>query len=136
LRPNLGDREGLRVARTVIVTVIILGVLAGASGVLKLIINYSFLAFAFRADAILVPLLITVFAPRSRFCTLWSGIGAVAGGMIGNIGWIALGSAANLSLFVGLGCSFIGLLLGNILERILISRRTVGVSTMSRDGSN
>jgi SSS family solute:Na+ symporter len=47
LRPRPSDREGILVARTTIVLMVVLGVLIGGSGVLKLIINYSFLAFAF-----------------------------------------------------------------------------------------
>lgn len=128
LRPNLGDREGLRVARAVVVTVITLGVVAGASDVLKLIINYSFLAFAFRADVVLIPLLCTVFLPESRLCTLWAGIGAVLCGMVGNIAWTTFGSAPSLSLFVGLAGSLIGLLLGAMLEAMFKSRRIVPAS--------
>jgi hypothetical protein len=56
----------LLVARTIIVVMVVPGVLIGDSGVLKLIISYSFLAFAFRADAMLVPLLVGVIGPRLR----------------------------------------------------------------------
>lgn len=117
VRPNLGDKEGLRVARTVVVAVVLLGVAAGASGVLKLIINYSFLAFAFRADAILVPLLVIVFMPKSRFCSLAAGVGAVSGGMIANVAWSMLRTDHGLGVFVGLGGSIAGLLLGSLLQR-------------------
>jgi SSS family solute:Na+ symporter len=127
LRPKMSDREGLMVARTVIAVVIVLGVYAGASGILKLIINYSFLAFAFRADAILVPLMLTVFFPKSRFCTLYAGFGSVACGMLANIVWVLFGANGHAALFVGLAGSVVGLLVGGFIEMML---RPNGTSRM------
>ena len=129
LRPQLADREGLAVARTVTAAVIILGVWAGASGVLRLIINYSFLAFAFRADVVLVPLLVVVFLPRSRFCTLWGGVGAVVCGMASNIGWTMLGPDRGLSVFIGLAGSLVGLLAGSALEAMAPPRPALEASS-------
>ena len=60
-------------ARTTIVVIVVLGVLVGASDMLKLIINYSFLAFAFRADAMLVPVLVAATGLRLRLNTAGAG---------------------------------------------------------------
>jgi len=136
LRPKMEDREGLFVARTVIAVVVVLGVFAGASGILKLIINYSFLAFAFRADAILVPLMLTVFFPRSRFCTLYAGIGAVACGMLANIGWILHGANNKGALFVGLAGSIVGLIVGTLVDALVKSRRPIPATVPTKDVVN
>jgi solute:Na+ symporter, SSS family len=134
VRPNMGDREGLLVARTVIATVVILGVLAGASDVLKLIINYSFLAFAFRANAILVPLLLAVFFPRSRLCTLSAGFGSVLFGMLANIIWTIHGADGKGALFVGLAGSVVGLLAGGLVGVLVKARQPAHVPrTISTD---
>src|ERR1700694_4648591 len=78
IRPKMKDREGILVARTTIVVMVALGVLIGGSNVLKLIINYSFLAFAFRADAMLVTVLVAVIGPTLRLNTTGAGVGALA----------------------------------------------------------
>src|SRR4051812_997905 len=77
IRPQMRDREGILVARTTIVVIVVLGVLVGASDMLKLIINYSFLAFAFRADAMLVPVLVAATGLRLRLNTAGAGVGAL-----------------------------------------------------------
>ena len=78
IRPQLGDREGILVARTTIVVIVILGVLTGGSDLLTLIISYSFLAFAFRADSLLIPVMVAAIGPRLRLNTAGAGVGALA----------------------------------------------------------
>jgi Na+/proline symporter len=107
------DREGMLVARTTIVVMVVLGVLIGGSDVLKLIISYSFLAFAFRADAMLVPVLVAVIGPRLRLNTAGAGVGALAGGIITNIGWNLMVSQGGAAEFIGLAGSVVGLMLGH-----------------------
>jgi len=118
LRPNLRDGEGVAAARIILVVVVVLGVAVGASDVLRLIINYSFLAFAFRADAILVPLLVAVFLRRSALCNAAAGIGAVAGGMLANIAWNLALPGTGGAVFIGLGGSVLGLLAGHGIGRL------------------
>jgi solute:Na+ symporter, SSS family len=118
LRPQLRDGEGVMAARVILVVVVALGVAVGASDVLRLIINYSFLAFAFRADAILVPLLVAVFLRRSALCNAAAGIGAVVGGMLANIGWNLALPGVGGAVFIGLGGSVLGLLIGHGLGRL------------------
>ena len=113
IRPQMQDREGILVARAIIVVMVVLGVLIGGSDVLKLIINYSFLAFAFRADAMLVPLVVAVIGPRLRLNTTGAGVGALVGGIITNIGWNLMVSQGGAAVFIGLAGSVVGLLLGH-----------------------
>jgi SSS family solute:Na+ symporter len=113
IRPQMQDREGMLVARTTIVVMVVLGVLIGGSDVLKLIISYSFLAFAFRADAMLVPVLVAVIGPRLRLNTAGAGVGALAGGIITNIGWNLMVSQGGAAVFIGLAGSVVGLMLGH-----------------------
>jgi len=113
IRPRMQDREGILVARTTIVVMVVLGVLIGGSDLLKLIIGYSFLAFAFRADAMLVPVLVAVIGPRLRLNSTGAGVGALVGGIITNIGWNLLVSQGGAVVFIGLAGSVIGLLLGH-----------------------
>jgi SSS family solute:Na+ symporter len=122
LRPAMQNREGMIVARSTIVLAVVLGVLVGSSDFLKLIINYSFLAFAFRADAMLVPLIVAVIGPRLRFHSLGAGIGAMIGGMLAGIGWNVLVSAGGAAVFVGLLGSVAGLMLGHLLDLLLSGR--------------
>jgi solute:Na+ symporter, SSS family len=118
IRPQMQDREGILVARVTIVVIVALGVLIGGSDVLKLIINYSFLAFAFRADAMLIPLLVAVIGPRLRLNTAGAGVGALAGGIITNIGWTLMVSRGGAAVFVGLAGSVVGLLLGHTVSML------------------
>jgi SSS family solute:Na+ symporter len=116
IRPRMQDREGILVARSTIVVMVVLGVLIGGSDLLKLIINYSFLAFAFRADAMLVPVLVAVAGPRLRLNTVGAGVGALAGGIITNIGWNLFVSKGGVAVFIGLAGSVVGLLLGQAVS--------------------
>jgi SSS family solute:Na+ symporter len=116
IRPHMRDREGILVARITIVVMVVLGVLIGGSDVLKLIISYSFLAFAFRADAMLVPVLVAVIGPRLRLNTAGAGVGALAGGIIANIGWTLMVSEGGAGVFIGLAGSIVGLLLGHAVS--------------------
>jgi SSS family solute:Na+ symporter len=116
IRPRMQDREGMLVARTTIVVMVLLGVLIGGSDVLKLIISYSFLAFAFRADAMLVPVFVAVIGPRLRLNTIGAGVGALAGGIITNIGWNLMVSHGGAAVFIGLAGSVAGLLLGHAVS--------------------
>jgi len=116
IRPRMQDREGMLVARTTIVVTVVLGVLIGGSDVLKLIINYSFLALAFRADAMLVPVLVAVIGPRLRLNTAGAGVGALVGGIISNIGWNLMVSQGGTVVFIGLAGSVVGLLLGHAVS--------------------
>jgi SSS family solute:Na+ symporter len=116
IRPHMRDREGILVARITIVVMVVLGVLIGGSDVLKLIISYSFLAFAFRADAMLVPVLVAVIGPRVRLNTAGAGVGALAGGIITNIGWTLMVSEGGAAVFIGLAGSVAGLLLGHAVS--------------------
>jgi SSS family solute:Na+ symporter len=116
IRPRMQDREGILVARITIVVMVVLGVLIGGSDVLKLIISYSFLAFAFRADAMLVPVLVAVIGPRLRLNTAGAGIGALAGGIITNIGWTLMVSPGGAAVFIGLAGSVVGLLAGHAVS--------------------
>ena len=87
LQPQMGDLESLIVARSVIVMVMLAGVLIGASDGLKLIISYSFLAFAFafRADAMLIPVIVAVMGSRTNLRSAGAGIGALVRGMVTDI---------------------------------------------------
>jgi SSS family solute:Na+ symporter len=116
IRPLMQDREGILVARTTIIVMVVLGVLIGGSNVLTLIISYSFLAFAFRADAMLVPVLVAVIGPRLRLNTAGAGVGALAGGVITNIGWNLMVSQGGAAVFIGLAGSVVGLLLGHAVS--------------------
>jgi solute:Na+ symporter, SSS family len=116
IRPQLSDREGILVARTTIVVMVVLGVLIGGSDVLKLIISYSFLAFAFRADSLLIPVIVAAIGPRLRLNTAGAGVGALAGGMVTNIVWSLLVSPGGAAVFIGLAGSVIGLLLGHAVS--------------------
>ncbi|HVJ55945.1 MAG TPA: sodium:solute symporter family protein [Aliidongia sp.] len=133
LRPDMRDGEGVGVARTIIVAVVVLGVLVGASNVLLLIINYSFLAFAFRADAILVPLIVAIFFTRSRLCCTGAGIGAVVGGMLVNIGWSLAFPGNGAAVFAGLAGSVAGLFIGYGAERRLRAGRKPAETPLSGD---
>jgi solute:Na+ symporter, SSS family len=113
VRPRMQDREGILVARTTIVVTVFPGVLIGGSDVQKLIVGYSFLAFAFRADAMLAPLLVAVIGPRLRLNTTGAGVGGLLGGIIANIGWNLMVSQGGAGVFIGLAGSVIGLLLGH-----------------------
>jgi SSS family solute:Na+ symporter len=112
IRPRMQDREGILVARCTIVVMVVLGVLIGGSDVLRLIVSYSFLAFAFRADAMLVPMLVALIGPRLRLNTVGAGVGALVGGVIANVGWNLTVSEGGVAVFIGLGGSVVGLLLG------------------------
>jgi SSS family solute:Na+ symporter len=118
IRPQMQDREGILVARITIVVMVVLGVLIGGSDVLKLIISYSFLAFAFRADAMLVPLLVAVIGPRLGLNTAGAGVGALVGGIITNIGWNLMVSEGGAGVFIGLAGSIAGLLLGHTVSTL------------------
>jgi solute:Na+ symporter, SSS family len=125
-RPSLSDREGILVARTTIVVVVLLGVLIGGSGMLKLIISYSFLAFAFRADAMLIPVIVAALGPRLRLNTAGAGIGALVGGMMTNIIWNLTVSPGGAAVFIGLAGSVTGLLLGHAVSLWTRGKRTAG----------
>jgi solute:Na+ symporter, SSS family len=116
IRPQMRDREGILTARSTIVALVVLGVLIGGSDVLKLIISYSFLAFAFRADAMLVPVLVAVIGPRLRLNTAGAGVGALTGGILANIGWNLMLSKGGAAVFMGLAGSVVGLLLGQAVS--------------------
>ena len=116
IRPQMRDREGILVARAIIVVTVVLGVLIGGSDLLKRIIDYSFLAFAFRADAMLVPLLVAVFGLRLRLNTAGAGVGALAGGIVTNIGGSLAVSRGGAAVFIGLAGSVVGLLLGHAVS--------------------
>ncbi len=130
-RPTMNDREGLLVARTVIVFVVLAGVLIGASDILKLIISYSFLAFAFRADAMLIPVLVAVLGNRTGLRSTGAGVGALVLGMVTNIFWnlaIAPGGAA---VFIGLLGSLVGLIVGHMISSASRTNDSVSRSTVS-----
>ena len=123
LRPGLSDCEVILVARTTIVVMVVLGVLIGGSNLLKLIINYSFLAFAFRADSMLIPVIVAAAGPRLRLNTAGAGIGAMATGMVINIVWSLLISPGGAAVFMGLAGSVIGLLLGHAVSLRMGNKR-------------
>jgi solute:Na+ symporter, SSS family len=123
IRPRLSDGEGILVARTTIVVMVVLGVLIGGTDVLKLIISYSFLAFAFRADAMLIPVIVAAIGPRLRLNTVGAGVGALAGGMATNIVWNLWISAGGAAVFIGLVGSEIGLLLGHAVSLSMGAKR-------------
>jgi SSS family solute:Na+ symporter len=125
-RPQMGDREGLLVARTLIVVVVAAGVLIGASDILKLIISYSFLAFAFRADALLVPVIVAVLGNRTGLRSTGAGIGALVCGMVTDIGWNLLVAPGGAAVFIGLIGSFIGLLAGHGISRAMGGTQPMG----------
>lgn len=116
IRPQLSDREGILAARITIIVMVMLGVLIGGSDVLKLIISYSFLAFAFRADSMLIPVIVAAIGPGLRLNTAGAGIGAMAGGMVTNIVWSLFVSPGGAAVFIGLAGSVAGLLLGHALS--------------------
>jgi SSS family solute:Na+ symporter len=130
IRPQLSDREGILVARTTIVVMVVLGVLIGGTDVLKLIISYSFLAFAFRADSMLIPVIVAAFGLRLRLNTAGAGVGALAGGMVTNIVWNLMVSSGGTAVFIGLAGSVIGLLLGHAVSL------SMGGKLIARPGVN
>jgi SSS family solute:Na+ symporter len=125
LRPKMGDREGLLVARTVIVVVVLAGVLIGVSNLLKLIISYSFLAFAFRANAMLVPVLVAVLGNRTSLRSTEAGVGALLGGMTTNLFWNLAIEPGGDAVFIGLVGSVVGLLTGHALSLVLHQKRAI-----------
>ena len=116
LRPKMGDREGLLAARSVIVVVVLAGVLIGGSDLLKLIISYSFLAFAFRADAMLVPVLVAVLGDRTSLRSAGAGVGALLGGMTTNLFWNLAIEPGGAAVFIGLVGSIVGLAGGHAVS--------------------
>jgi hypothetical protein len=102
---------------------VVLGVLIGGSDVLKLIISYSFLAFAFRADSMLIPVIVAAIGPRVPLNTAGAGVGALAGGMVTNIVWNLLVSPGGAAVFIGLAGSAIGLLLGHAASLSMGAKR-------------
>jgi SSS family solute:Na+ symporter len=135
IRPKMGDREGLLVARTVIVVVVLVGVLIGASDLLKLIISYSFLAFAFRADAMLVPLLVAVLGNRTRVRSAGAGVGALLGGMTTNLFWNLAIEPGGAAVFIGLVGSVVGLVGGHALSLVLRNKQAIAQAGISINGS-
>ena len=131
IRPAMSDREGLFVARTIIVLVVIAGVLVGASNFLKLIISYSFLAFAFRADAMLVPVLVAVLGHRTGLRSAGAGVGALLCGMITNIVWNLAVAPGGAAVFIGLVGSLVGLLAGHAFSRAGRGREAVAESVQA-----
>jgi solute:Na+ symporter, SSS family len=132
LRPKMGDREGLLVARAVIAVVVMAGVLVGAGDLLKLIISYSFLAFAFRADTMLVPLVVAVLGSRTSLHSLGAGVGAVVGGMTANLLWNLAVDRGGTAVFIGLAGSVAGLFVGHAISLFLGVKRAIaqaGIST-------
>ena len=119
LRPQMSDREGLLVARTVIVLTVVAGVLIGASDLLKLIISYSFLAFAFRADALLVPVLVASLGAPSEFNAASAGVGALVGGMVTNLFWNLAVEPGGPAVFIGLAGSLVGFACGHAASVLL-----------------
>lgn len=85
VRPNASDRSVILFARAVLLVVILLGVLVATSNVIKLIVDYSFLAFALRAATIAVPLLVAVAFPRSRFVSIGGGACAAVVGLLTDV---------------------------------------------------
>jgi solute:Na+ symporter, SSS family len=125
LRPKMGDREGLLVTRSIILLVVVAGVLIGASDLLKLIISYSFLAFAFRADAMLVPVLVTVLGNHISLRSTSAGIGAVLAGMATNLFWNLRVEQGGAAVFIGLLGSILGLVGGHALSMALRNGRAI-----------
>jgi solute:Na+ symporter, SSS family len=125
LRPQMTDHEGLRVIRIVIVLVVVAGVAAGSSNLLTLIINYSFLAFAFRADALLVPLVVAVIGRRTSLRSTGAGIGALLGGMAANLFWNFRIEQGGAAVFIGLMGSVVGLLSGHGVSIALRNQRGI-----------
>ena len=109
----MSDRKGLLVMRTVIILVVVAGVATGASNLLKLIVNYSFLAFAFRTDALLAPLLVAVVGQTTSLRSTGAGVGAVLGGMATNLFWNLRVEQGGAAVFIGLLGSVVGLLSGH-----------------------
>ena len=116
IRPQLSDREGILVARSAVVVMVFLGVLIGGSDALQLIISYGFLAFAFRADSLLIPVIVAAIGPRLRLNTAGAGVGAVIGGMATNIVWSLFVSPGGAAVLIGLVGSVTGLLLGHAVS--------------------
>jgi solute:Na+ symporter, SSS family len=135
LRQNIGDRQGLLVARTAIVVVVLAGVLIGASNLLKLIISYSFLAFAFRADAMLVPLLVAVLGNRTKLRSANAGVGALLGGMTTNLFWNLAIEPGGAALFIGLVGSVVGLFGGHALSLVFGDKQAISQAGISINGS-
>jgi SSS family solute:Na+ symporter len=135
LRQKTGDRQGLLVARTAIVVVVLAGVLIGASHLLKLIISYSFLAFAFRADAMLVPLVVAVLGNRTRLRSAGAGVGALLGGMTTNLFWNLAIEPGGAALFIGLMGSVAGLFVGHALSLVSRDKQAISQAGISINGS-
>ncbi len=130
VRPAMGDREGLLVARVVIVVVVLAGVLIGASDLLKLIISYSFLAFAFRADAMLVAVIVAVLGNRTGLRSAGAGVGSLVFGMVTNIGWNLLVEPGGAAVFIGLSGSLVGLFVGHWISLTVGRTRSAAIPSM------
>ncbi len=135
LRPAMSDREGLFLARLVIVIVVVAGVLIGASDLLKLIINYSFLAFAFRADAMLVPVLVAVLGTRTSLRSAGAGVGSLVCGMATNIFWNLAVAPGGAAVFVGLFGSVVGLLAGHAFSVASRNKPSVPQQSITTPGA-
>jgi len=131
LRPKMGDHEGLMVARTVVIIVVLAGVLIGASDLLKLIISYSFLSLAFRADAMLVPLVVAILGNRTSLRSAGAGVGALVGGMVTNLFWNLMVAPGGMVVFIGLLGSVVGLFGGHALRLFLRGEQNTPHSNVS-----
>jgi hypothetical protein len=57
-----------------------------------------------------------VIGPRLRFNKVGAGVGALAGGIITNIGWNLFVSQGGVAVFTGLAGSVVGLVLGQAVS--------------------
>lgn len=114
-RKSVGsERSIVWFARVVMVVVIVLAVLVVQSNVIKLVVTYSFLAFALRAATIAVPLLAVIAFPRSKYISPAGGITAAFVGLASDIILSTLGVTA--PLYWAFGASILGLFVGGLIK--------------------
>lgn len=104
------ERSIVWFARAVTVLVIVLAVVVAKSDIIKLVVTYSFLAFALRAATIAVPLLAVIAFPRSRYISPVGGLAAALAGLVTDVVLSVVG--ANYAIYWSLLASIIGLLVG------------------------
>jgi len=113
VRPEASDKALVLFARITLLVMIVLGVVVASSNIIKLIVEYSFLAFALRAATIAVPLLAAVAFPRSRLISIGGGVGAAVGGLLTDIILSSLG--APYVIYWALLASVVGLAIGTLV---------------------
>ncbi|MFZ5642638.1 MAG: sodium:solute symporter family protein [Bacillota bacterium] len=109
-RPGSGDREQLRVARSVVLISVSLSCIFGYNILGDLILDWSYLSNALRGVTVFIPLLVVVFMDRRvyRAIAIWAFIIPPASSVL----WVLLFPGFVHPLYVGLGISFCIIIIG------------------------